>query len=130
MCGRAGAEGPRQDRPMRSIRSGACASGIAWPRPQRGPEGATIDALVKATGWLPHTTRAALTGLRKRGYAIGLSRTQEDGSSVYRLTPPSQMGGLNPTPRTTGSSPPEGKLAPARGERWPAPARVRAEAGQ
>jgi Protein of unknown function (DUF3489) len=30
--------------------------------------GATLDALVKATGWLPHTTRAALTGLRKRGF--------------------------------------------------------------
>jgi hypothetical protein len=56
------------------------------------PEGATIDALVKATGWLPRTTRAALTGLRKRGYAIGRSRTKEGGSSVYRLTAPSQMG--------------------------------------
>jgi hypothetical protein len=57
-----------------------------------GPEGATIDALVKATGWLPHTTRAALTGLRKRGYAIGRSRTQEGRSSVYRLSRPSRMG--------------------------------------
>src|SRR4051794_22108986 len=26
-------------------------------------EGATIDAIVTATGWLPHTTRAAFTGL-------------------------------------------------------------------
>src|SRR5271156_891042 len=25
--------------------------------------GATLDALIEATGWLPHTTRAALTGL-------------------------------------------------------------------
>ena len=56
------------------------------------PEGATIDALVEAMGWLPHTTRAALTGLRKRGYAIGRSRTREGGSSVYRLTWPSQPG--------------------------------------
>src|SRR5208282_6685546 len=31
--------------------------------------GATIDELIDATGWLPHTTRAALTGLRKRGFA-------------------------------------------------------------
>ena len=30
--------------------------------------GATLDDLVEATGWLPHTTRAALTGLRKKGY--------------------------------------------------------------
>jgi len=33
-------------------------------------QGVTIDALIKATGWLPHTTRAALTGLRKRGFAV------------------------------------------------------------
>ena len=32
--------------------------------------GATLDEVVAATGWLPHTSRAALTGLRKRGYAI------------------------------------------------------------
>ena len=56
------------------------------------PDGATIDAIVTATGWLPHTTRAALTGLRKRGYAIERSRSGEGGPSVYRLTRPSQPG--------------------------------------
>ena len=46
--------------------------------------GATLDALVEATGWLPHTTRAALTGLRQRGFSI--ERTRGDGSaSVYRI---------------------------------------------
>ena len=35
----------------------------------RCADGATIVDLTQATGWLPHTTRAALTGLRKRGYA-------------------------------------------------------------
>ena len=33
-------------------------------------EGATLDDLVTATGWLPHTTRAALTGLKKKGKVI------------------------------------------------------------
>ncbi len=33
-------------------------------------QGTTLAALIDATGWLPHTTRAALTGLRKKGYAI------------------------------------------------------------
>jgi len=33
----------------------------------RRADGATIIDLTQATGWLPHTTRAALTGLRKRG---------------------------------------------------------------
>jgi hypothetical protein len=32
--------------------------------------GATLEALVDATGWLPHTTRAALAGLRRRGYGV------------------------------------------------------------
>ena len=33
-------------------------------------EGATLEQMIAATGWLPHTTRAALSGLRKAGYAI------------------------------------------------------------
>ena len=33
-------------------------------------EGATLDDMIDATGWLPHTTRAALTGLKKKGYAV------------------------------------------------------------
>lgn len=50
----------------------------------RREQGASLDDLVQATGWLPHTTRAALTGLRQRGYM--LTRTQgESGASVYRL---------------------------------------------
>ena len=44
--------------------------------------GATIQEIVDATGWLPHTTRAALTGLRKRGWQI--SAAKEEGVSRYR----------------------------------------------
>lgn len=47
-------------------------------------QGATLKDLVEATGWLPHTTRAALTGLRKKGYTVGKTRT-EDGITVYQL---------------------------------------------
>lgn len=32
--------------------------------------GASLEDMVEATGWLPHTARAALTGLRKKGYVI------------------------------------------------------------
>jgi hypothetical protein len=45
--------------------------------------GATLAELVTATGWLPHTTRAALTGLRKKGHAI--VRTSRGGTSSYRV---------------------------------------------
>jgi hypothetical protein len=47
------------------------------------PKGATIDDLLSATGWLPHTTRAALTGLRKEGYEFLKSKNAE-GETVYR----------------------------------------------
>ena len=50
-------------------------------------DGATVDELVVATGWLPHTTRAALTGLRKRGYAVGIDRADKARGSVYRIGP-------------------------------------------
>jgi len=47
--------------------------------------GATIAELIAATHWLPHTTRAVLTGLRKRGYELTLTRGERDGASVYRI---------------------------------------------
>jgi hypothetical protein len=54
--------------------------------------GATIIDLTQATGWLPHTTRAALTGLRKRGYAVIRERIGA-GDSVYRISDvPSDSG--------------------------------------
>jgi len=46
-------------------------------------EGATLAQLVEATSWLPHTTRAALTGLRKKGHIITASKV--DGGSLYRI---------------------------------------------
>jgi hypothetical protein len=48
-------------------------------------DGATISDLTQATGWLRHTTRAALTGLRKRGYAVIRERIGA-GDSVYRIS--------------------------------------------
>jgi hypothetical protein len=49
----------------------------------RRPEGATLDDLVAATSWLPHTTRAALTGLKKKGHVI--SSEKRDGVRRYRI---------------------------------------------
>lgn len=45
--------------------------------------GASLDQMVKRTGWLPHTVRAMLTGLRKRGFAIG--RTKDDGTTRWHV---------------------------------------------
>jgi predicted AAA+ superfamily ATPase len=45
--------------------------------------GATLMELTSATGWLPHTTRAAITGLRKRGHNV--ERQRVAGVSRYTL---------------------------------------------
>lgn len=49
------------------------------------PQGASLAMLVEVTGWLPHTTRAALTGLRKRGFAVVSEKAEGGGASVYRV---------------------------------------------
>jgi DNA-binding MarR family transcriptional regulator len=45
--------------------------------------GATIDQLAHAMGWLPHTTRAALTGLRKRGFGIDRRKAKDERAGAY-----------------------------------------------
>jgi hypothetical protein len=59
------------------------------------PEGATIDDLTKATGWMPHSVRAAISGLRKGGLRI--SRTVDDRGTVYRLDASFRLDALVPT---------------------------------
>jgi hypothetical protein len=57
----------------------------------RRSEGVTLDQLVAATGWLPHTTRAALTGLKKKGHQ--LTSDKVDGVRRYRVAAPAPDGG-------------------------------------
>jgi len=49
----------------------------------RRDQGATLPELIEATGWLPHTTRAALTGLRKKGHTI--ERGKRDEVTCYTI---------------------------------------------
>ena len=39
--------------------------------------GATLDEMVTATDWLPHTTRAALSGLKKKGHQLTSDKTDD-----------------------------------------------------
>ena len=48
-------------------------------------EGATLESMIVATGWLPHTASAALTGLRHRGCDVRLERGEKGSASVYRI---------------------------------------------
>lgn len=44
--------------------------------------GASLEEMGNATGWQPHTVRAAMTGLRKRGVII--ERHVEGNTTVWR----------------------------------------------
>lgn len=48
--------------------------------------GQDIAQLTDALGWLPHTVRAALTGLRKSGLNVERHVT-DDGRTCYRIVP-------------------------------------------
>ena len=54
----------------------------------RAPEGATMEAIIAATGWLPHTARGAMSGaLGKKLGLIVTSVKEGDGARVYRVNP-------------------------------------------
>ncbi len=49
--------------------------------------GADLIALQKATGWQPHSVRAALSILRKAGYKIDrLPPDADGGTATYKIT--------------------------------------------
>lgn len=50
----------------------------------RSEQGATLAQIVDATRWQPHTVRAALTGLRKKGHI--LIKDKLDGVTRYAIT--------------------------------------------
>ncbi len=45
--------------------------------------GASIEELSEAFGWLPHSTRAMLTGLRKAGHTV--ERSKQGTITIYQL---------------------------------------------
>jgi len=60
-------------------------------------EGATLAELGAATGWLPHTTRAALTGLRKKGHLMARNRNAT-GVTVWHIGPRNCADTVEETP--------------------------------
>lgn len=52
----------------------------------RAPEGATIDEIVAATGWQPHTVRGAFAGALKKKLGLEVTSEKVDGRGrVYSL---------------------------------------------
>ena len=48
--------------------------------------GASVVAISEALGWQVHTTRAALTGLRKAGFYLAKDPAARGGPARYRIT--------------------------------------------
>ena len=48
------------------------------------PKGATLAEVMEATGWLPHSARAFMTGLRKKGYAL-VRECRTSGETSWRI---------------------------------------------
>ncbi len=52
----------------------------------RAPEGATLDEIVAATGWLPHTARGAMSGALKKKLGLTITSGKVEGRGrVYAI---------------------------------------------
>ena len=58
-------------------------------------KGATMPELTSATSWQPHSCRAYLTGLRKKGHTIG-REARSAGATAYRITNAATPEALTP----------------------------------
>jgi hypothetical protein len=56
--------------------------------------GADVPSLSTSLGWLPHTTRAALSGLRKAGYEITSIKAGNGKPARYRIIGSTEAGAV------------------------------------
>ena len=52
----------------------------------QSPAGATIAAMMKATGWQQHSVRGFLAGVVRKRLKLKLGSKKVDGERVYRIT--------------------------------------------
>ena len=51
----------------------------------QSPTGATIAAMMKATGWQQHSVRGFLAGVVRKRLKLKLGSTEVDGNRVYQI---------------------------------------------
>ena len=57
----------------------------------RRPEGATIEEVASATGWLRHTVRGVFSGTLKKKLGLTLASAKEERGRVYRVAGPASV---------------------------------------
>jgi len=79
----------------------AATKAVASPRPAskqaqviamlRRPQGATVDAIIAATGWQRHTVRGVISGALKKKLGLAIvSEKVAGGTRVYRIAQPAR----------------------------------------
>ena len=65
----------------------------------KSPAGATIDAMMKATGWQQHSVRGFLAGVVRKRLKLKLGSKKVDGERVYRITGGEKVKSGSPSKR-------------------------------
>ena len=56
----------------------------------RAPDGATIEAMMAATGWQAHSVRGAMSGSIKKALGLAIASEKTDGVRTYRIVDAAQ----------------------------------------
>lgn len=84
--------------PARKPREGSMRENVLGLLRRR--EGATLDALVKATGWQRHSVRGFLAGIVRRQLKLALVSEQIDGARTYSISGKPLAAKTKPARRT------------------------------
>jgi uncharacterized protein DUF3489 len=74
----------RKDNRLATVRSGTKTS--AAIDMLRSPDGATVAALTKATGWQSHSVRGFLAGVVRKRLKLDLKSAVVEGIRIYQIT--------------------------------------------
>jgi hypothetical protein len=69
----------------------------------QSPTGATVAAMMKATGWQPHSVRGFLAGVVRKRLKLKLGSTTVDGQRVYQIAGAERGKGATRSSKQRGS---------------------------